>query len=94
MATQARPRSLVRTESVACIEVPAPALEALSGTITTAELDLVHQRQLSSTGEVHHSGVDGADGPDIQQSPAVPAQPQLKLVNPDCPIRYIPIHIW
>ena len=94
MTTQARPRTLVRTGSVAHIEVPIPASETLSGTITTAELDLVDRRQPSGTGEVHDSGIDGADIPEIQQTPPVPARPQLKLMNPDCPVRYIPIHIW
>ena len=95
MTSRAGPGTLVKTESVAHIEVPSPASETLSGTVTTAaELDLVDQRQLSDTGEVSHSGIDSADVPDIQQTPAVPAQPQLKLMNLHCPIRYIPIHIW
>jgi len=94
MATHTRQRTFVRTESVAHIEVPAPASETLSGTITAAELGLVDQRQLSGTEGVPQSGIDGGDVPDIQQTPVVPARPQLKLANPDCPVRYIPIHIW
>ena len=79
---------------MAHIGVPALASETLSGTITTAELDLVDQRQLSGTEGVPQSGINGADVPDIQQTPAVPARPQMKPANPDCPVRYIPIHIW
>jgi len=90
MTTRARPRALARTESVACIEVPTPAPGILSGGITIAELDSVDELQ----GEVSHSEIGDVDVSDVQQTPVVPAQPRLKLVNPGCPLRYIPIHIW
>jgi hypothetical protein len=80
---------------VADIEVSTPASEPLFEMVTATELDiLVDQRQLSGMEDVPPPGINGADVPGIQQKPEVPARPQLKLMNPDRPIRYIPIHIW
>lgn len=68
--------------------------ETLSGTITTEELDITDQRQLSDMGEVPDSGIDGANIPDVQRMPAAPVRLRLRLANPERPIRYIPIHVW
>jgi len=95
MSTQARPRTLIMTESVAHI-VAASSSDTLSGTVTATELDLVDQTQsqLSDPEEPLDSGIDGGNIPDVQQAPATPPRPQLRLMNLDRPIRYIPIHIW
>ena len=68
------------------------ASETLSRTITTAELDLGDQR--FGLGEGYDSGIDIVSISDVQEMPAMSARPQLKIMNPDCPVRYIPIHVW
>lgn len=97
MTTQVRAKTLDRTGCLAHVEAATSTWGTMSGTITTAELDSVDQRQLSDMGEVPDSEIDsGADVPNVQlqQMPVAPARPQLRLTNPDCPIRYIPIHVW
>ncbi|KAF9645097.1 hypothetical protein BDM02DRAFT_3131317 [Thelephora ganbajun] len=86
------PKTLVETENATYAEVAASTSE--TGTTTIAEPDLVDQRQQSDPGEVSGSGTGGANRPIAQQTPVVLARPQLRLMNPDCPVRYIPIHIW
>ena len=86
--TRARWRSLVRAESVAHIEVATSASETVSGTITTTELDRVDQR--SDLAGLSDSGIDA----NVQRTLALHATPPLKIMNPSCPVRYIPIHIW
>jgi len=77
------------------IDLTAPtSSETPSGTVTTAELDFVDQRQLSDQTEVPGSRIDGANIPNVQQKLPAPLRPQLKLMNPECPVRYIPIHVW
>lgn len=39
-------------------------------------------------------GEESNPGINVQQIPAGPPRLQLKLTNPDGPVRYIPIHIW
>jgi len=73
---------------VAHIGVAASASDTLPETITAAELDLV------DPGEMSYSRIDGVNIPDAQKTPAVSSRPQLRVVNHDGPIRYIPIHIW
>ena len=95
MTTRVEPRILTRMKSVAHIEVTASASsEAFSRTVTTAELDVVDQCQLSDLEEVPDSRINGANIPNVQQAPPAPTRPQLKLMNPDRPVRYIPIHVW
>ena len=91
MTARARPSTLVGTERVGHVEVTAPPSD---GTITTTEPDFVDQRRLSDTEEVLDSGISGIGTLDIQQTFASPVQPQLKLMNPGHPLRYIPIHVW
>jgi len=88
--TQTGPRPLVRRESLGRVE--AVASGTLSGTMTTAELDLVDQQL--DLGEASDSGIDIVSISGVLHTPVVPCRPQLKIVNPDCPVRYIPIHIW
>jgi len=68
------------------------ASEILSGAVTIAELDLGDQRL--DLGERFGLGIDVVSTSDVQQMSATPARPQLKVMNPDCPVRYIPIHVW
>jgi len=95
MTTQTGSKIPVRPESVETIEMAASALDNLRGMVTTAELDLVYKSQPSDPGEETDSGIDGVKMPDTwQPTPVVPPRPQLKLMNPDRPVRYIPIHVW
>ena len=95
MTTQALSTTLVQTESMEPFETTASALEDLRGTVTTAELDLVDpSQQLSDLGGEPDSEIDGVNMPDAQPTPVVPPRPQLKLMNPERPLRYIPIHVW
>ena len=73
---------------MALVATSTPA--TLSGTIPTTEMDLVDQ-PLGLEGP--DSVMGGADA-HVQQIPAGPARPQLKIMNPDCPVRYLPIHVW
>lgn len=74
---------------MAHIDVVASASDTLSGTAATAESDLV-DRPLDP-GDAPDSGIDAVN---VQQTSAAPARPQLRVMNPDRPVRYIPIHIW
>ena len=74
----------------------ASAPENLRGMVTTAELDLVDKSQPSDPGEESDSGIERvrAMSDARQQTAAVQPRPQLKLMNPERPLRYIPIHVW
>ena len=74
------------------VGVGAVAPETQSGAVTIAELDLGDQSLDLGVG--YDSGIDVVNISDVRQMPATSAQPQLKIMNPDCPVRYIPIHIW
>jgi len=87
MMIETGPRTTVRRESLGRIGVGV-ASETLSGVPTIAEMDLGEQRL--DLGE----GFDIVNISDVQQLPATSARPQLKVMNPDSPVRYIPIHIW
>lgn len=76
------------------IEAAVFVSDTSSGMVTATEMDLVNKHQPSDPEEPPDSGIDGCDIPDVQQTPAVPARPQLRLMNPDYPVRYIPIHVW
>ena len=90
--TQTGPRTMVRRESLGRIGVGVVASETLSGAAAIAELDLGDQRL--DLGEWSDSGIDFINASDVQQMSATSARPQLKVINPDCPVRYIPIHVW
>ncbi|KAF9790965.1 hypothetical protein BJ322DRAFT_418803 [Thelephora terrestris] len=94
--TQGGPGNLMRTESVGLVGVPvqASASEDPRGMVTTTKLDLVDQRRPSGARKEPNSGIDCRGMPDVQQTGVVPRRPQLKLMNPDRPLRYIPIHVW
>ena len=83
---------MVRRESLGRIGVGVVASETLSGAVTIEELDL-GDRQLN-LGEGSDSRIDIVNISDVQQMSATSARPQLKVMNPDCPVRYIPIHVW
>jgi len=88
--TQTWPRT--RKECLGRIGVGTVAPEIQSGAVTIAELDLGDQSL--DFGDGSASGFDIVDISDVQQMPATSARPQLKIMNPECPVRYIPIHIW
>ena len=92
--TQAGPRVSVGTEQVEPSEVSTPASEDLRGMDTTGELGEVDQSQLPDSGKEADLGIDGPILPDVQHMSVVPPRPPPKPMNPDHPIRYIPIHIW
>lgn len=76
------------------VETAASASENLHGTVTIAELDLADQRQSSGPEEECESKTNGIDVSDTQPTPLLPPRPQVKLMSPDRPVRYIPIHVW
>lgn len=95
MTTRVGSDNAVKPESVGSIEAAAAsALGNSRGVVTTAEPDLVYQRQPSDPRERNGSGIVGVNMSATQPTPAVPPRPQLKLMNPDRPVRYIPIHVW
>jgi hypothetical protein len=83
---------MVRRESLGRIGVGVVAPETFSGAVTITELDLGDQSL--DLGEWSDSEIDIVDISGVQQMPATSARPQLKIMNPDCPVRYIPIHVW
>jgi len=87
--TQVGPKTFVRRESLGRVGVEAS--ETLAGTITTTELDLGDQPLGMGGGS--DSGIDIVGISDVRVS-TTPTRPQLKIMNPDCPVRYIPIHVW
>lgn len=93
METQPSSKISAKTESVESIETAAEASENLT---TTAQLGLVDQSQPPDPEEEPDSGpgIDGVNMPDVQPMPVVRLRPQLRLMQPDRPVRYIPIHIW
>lgn len=76
------------------IEVVALASDTSSGAVTATEPDLVDKHQPSDPEEPPDSEIYDRNIPDVQQTPVAPARPQLRLTNPDYPVRYIPIHVW
>jgi len=92
--TQAGPKVSVGTEQMEPSEVSTPDSEDLRGMDTTEELGEVDQSQLPDPGREADSGIDGPILPDVQHMSVVPPRPPPKPMNPDHPIRYIPIHIW
>lgn len=80
------PKISAGTEGLGSIEVRASALEGQHGMF--GENQSSHPR-----GELG-LGVYGANMPDVYQTSAVPPRPQLTRLNPDRPVRYIPIHVW
>lgn len=92
--TQAGPKISVGTAQVEPFEVSTSPPGNLRGTVTTTELGQVDQSRLPDPGKEGDSGIDGLILPDVQHMSVVPPRPPPKPMNPDHPIRYIPIHIW
>lgn len=95
VTTQDGSKFLVGAETVESVETTASASEGLRGVVTTAEHDLVDQCRPSDPAEEPDSlETDDVNMSDAQPTPLVHPRPQLKLMNPDRPVRYIPIHVW
>jgi len=94
--TQDRPENSIGTESVELIEVsilPSTPVD-FRGMVTTPRLGLVDQNRPTDAKMGPDSRIGGPSVPGVQQVAAAPRRPQLKLMTPDGPVRYLPIHVW
>ena len=95
--TQDRPEIFIRTESMDLVEVsmlPSTSVD-LRGMVTAAGLDLVNQSRPTDAKKEPDSRIGGPSmQAGVQQTAVAPRRPQLKLMTPDRPVRYLPIHVW
>lgn len=82
-------------DGVELVQVSVSALGSLQRTVAVAEMSLAGQHlKPSGPGEEGDSRIGCADKPNAQQTRVAPPRPPLKLMNPEGPLRYIPIHVW
>ena len=91
--TQSGPKALPGTWTVQQHSGTVASVSKDSGVATTdVEVEMADRSQ--HLGEEVDSRIDSTDGPDVCQLPVIPPPPRLELMNPRCPVRYIPIHVW
>ena len=65
----------------------------LCGMVTAAGLDLVNQSRPTDAKKEPDSRI-GSPSMQAGVQQTAPRRPQLKLMTPDRPVRYLPIHVW